>query len=729
MGERQLLQGPVGEILLRRDPAGVPVIEAGGARDLVFAQGWLHARDRQVQMLFTRCVAQGRLAECFSPSEEAVASDLFMRRLGLAFHAKEDAARLDETTRGWLQDYANGVNAYLQGNWRRMEFFLTGFVPEPWEPEDTVLTLKIMSYLGLAQAQQDIEKLLIQLLAGEAEEEFLRDLFHPHLDGLDETLLGLLKKVRIEEPFLTRSQEMLALLPHMQASNNWVVSPQRSVTGSCLLATDPHLEVNRLPAVWYEIVARIPGSYSMGINMPGLPGIAMGRTHCLSFGFTYGCMDQVDYFLEDCKEGQYRRGEQWCDFDVRTEVIWRKGAEPLVVEVFENDLGVLEGDPRKPGIYLLRAWFGLREGGAESFEAFRRFLEARTVAEAQPLLAPFLTSCNWLLADDQGNIGYQQSGILPRRRHSGLYPLPAWEPDNHWQGRVDPELLHRVLNPPEGVLATTNDHQQNPRGPLSMNLVNGDYRSERIHGLLQAAETFTIEDLKRFQLDLYSVQAERYLDFFEPFLPPTCSAMQLKAWDCRYSLDSQEAVWFEAIYVRLIGAAFGDFFGSGVWSEMIEESGLLNDFHVLLDEMFFDFECRWLSREARKDLTRRVLEEILEDPPEGTWGEKNQVVMQNIFFRGKLPQALGFDVGPLPLSGGRASLRQGRVYRSHGRTTTFVPSWRFVTDLGEHACETALPGGGSDSRFSRWYTDGVSGWLGGEYKHLATSPLPDKSLK
>jgi penicillin amidase len=44
------------------------------------------------------------------------------------------------------------------------------------------------------------------------------------------------------------------------------------------------------------------------------------------------------------------------------------------------------------------------------------------------------------------------------------------------------------------------------------------------------------------------------------------------------------------------------------------------------------------------------------------------------------------------------------------------PSYRFVTDLAQSVVWTALPGGPSDRRFSRWYTSGVRDWVAGRLK-------------
>src|SRR5690606_6899013 len=63
------------------DSLAVPHVWAASLEDLVFAQAYLHARERLWQMELFRRVAQGRLAEIFGPELEA--SDRFLRVLGL----------------------------------------------------------------------------------------------------------------------------------------------------------------------------------------------------------------------------------------------------------------------------------------------------------------------------------------------------------------------------------------------------------------------------------------------------------------------------------------------------------------------------------------------------------------------------------------------------------------------------------------------------------------------
>ena len=91
--------------------------------------------------------------------------------------------------------------------------------------------------------------------------------------------------------------------------------------------------------------------------------------------------------------------------------------------------------------------------------------------------------------------------------------------------------------------------------------------------------------------------------------------------------------------------------------------------------------------------------------------------MNNIFFDGKLPSFFGFDRSNIEIPGNRATVSQGAVYKAHGRTTSFCPSWRFVVSLESNECQAHLPGGLSDRRFSKNYQSDISNWENFHYRH------------
>ena len=709
-----------------RTSDGVMTLRAEDDLALARGLGFAHAHDRMVQMMLVRLVGQGRLCECLANDDDTLAIDVFMRQMGFEIDAEADVANLSEDGRRLGDAYAEGVNHYLETQRRPLELVLVGYRPHPWSVADTLLTIKLMSFIGLAQSQQDMEKFLIQALGAGVSKGLLEKLVAPHLDGLDDDTLSHLSELQHVEPLVPEALRFLSATPTLMASNNWAVSGSRSDSGSPKQCNDPHLECNRLPAVWYEAVMHTANDYRMGATMPGIPGLVMGRTADLSFGFTYGFMDMVDYFLEDCRDGACRREAGFEPLRVRTETIARKGEEPLRITIRENDLGVLESSPHeqelKDGFYLTRAWSAHRGGAARSLDALARIPATRTVPEAQRVVRDVAISCNWLLADREGNIGYQQSGLLPDRLHSGLHPVPAWEEKWHWRGLVPSDRLHSVLNPPEGFLATANDDHNPPAGPLAINLPMGSYRADRIRALLGECSTCTAGDMERIQTDLYSLQAERYMEILRPLLPDSFAGRLLGGWDFRYDRASRGATVFETVYHALLEEVFGKgLFGEEVWASVVTSTAILADYYHLFDNILLGDDPSWFGDEGKDGMISRVLGAALTEVSLEAitpWGKRQQIVMKNIFFDGRLPLWLGFDHGPIELEGNRATVVQGGVFTSHNRQTTFTPSWRFITDLAEDRARTALAGGPSARRFSKWYTTDVQRWLDGRYKTL-----------
>src|SRR5437867_10031019 len=101
-----------------RDPFGVPQIYADNTDDLFFGQGYVHAQDRLWQMELNRHIGLGQLSELFGDvvfgSSTTVEVDKFLRTIGLASAARADWTASDEGARHDLQQYADGVNAFLR---------------------------------------------------------------------------------------------------------------------------------------------------------------------------------------------------------------------------------------------------------------------------------------------------------------------------------------------------------------------------------------------------------------------------------------------------------------------------------------------------------------------------------------------------------------------------------------------------------------------------------------
>jgi len=701
------------------------------ARDdlgLAAAWGFAHAHDRALQLLVTRIIGQGRLCELLDDSPAALEIDLFMRRNLFAAASGEEAESLSGRAMSLAEAYAAGVNERLTRG-RPWELRLLRVPPEPWAPSDTLLTLRLMTFVGLAQAQGDAEVAILQALRAGVDRGKLARLFRPHLDGLDDMLLEAIRSLR-HVPALVPG---LPPLPVPRASNNVAVAGRRSASGAALYASDPHLEVNRLPAIWYEVVGTLPGGdFRAGVTVPGVPGLVMGRTRAIAAGFTYGFADTIDLVLEEVRDGHFRRGEEWLPLRERRETLRRRKGPPCEVVVFETDAGVLETPEEASrvddGLWIARAWTGRRAGGAASLEAILDLWAAPDVDRGAEAAARVALSASWLLAGRDGRIAAQQSGLLPRRRRDpGLLPLRGWEPGDRWDGTLPPSALARVAGDADGVLVTANDGGHGAWKPVGITLCMGSDRADRLRELADAKGAaggrLTAADLGAMQADLVSGQARRLLSALEPYLPDLPAVRELRAWDRRYDAGSKGAVLFEGLYAALCEELFGaGLLGRDAWRALRDTTLVHAFFFRLFDDLLAREEAEeWFGAEGKAAFVARVARRALEgvDPSAlGPWGASRRVFLRHLLFGGKLPPALGFDRGPFEVVGGRATVVQGQLLSLAGRESAFCPSWRFVTDLATDVSETALAGGPSDRRFSRWYATDLARWLAFERKTL-----------
>ena len=129
-----------------RDAAGFAHITATTAHDLFVAQGYIHAQERMWQMEVWRRISAGRLSELFGAS--SLEQDRFIRTLGWRQAAERDLAALSGDTRGILDAYVAGVNAWLDANRGNLglAFVITGANPEPWTVLDTLTWGKVQAW-------------------------------------------------------------------------------------------------------------------------------------------------------------------------------------------------------------------------------------------------------------------------------------------------------------------------------------------------------------------------------------------------------------------------------------------------------------------------------------------------------------------------------------------------------------------------------------------------------
>jgi penicillin amidase len=707
---------------IERDSSGTPIIRESTERELYRGLGASHARDRRGQMIFMRILGQGRISELLEPSDASLQADIFFRQMNWQSAGDDQLKALTTEAREIAESYCQGVNEFGLKVPLPMRVATRGYVPEPWTIDDIFLMTRMTAYLTLAQSQGELERLLVQMIQAGIPSAKLRELFPSLDDNLNEDLL---RKVKLNRRIVPDSVIWKYAAARMMASNNWVVGGTKTASGKPILAGDIHLEVNRLPNVFAEQILQASGRYFVGATLPGVPSLVIGRTSDLAWTPTYAFMDAEDSWIEQCRADKYLvtdgEGESWSPIEHRDELIRRRGRQPYELRTFFTRHGLVDGVPAADGYSLATCWATYRSG-AQTLNNSARLWHAQTVEEAMQCFSRMESAWNWVLTDRQGNIGYQMSGLMPKRRPgvSGLIPLPGWKRENDWQGTVAPEHLPRCLNPDQGYFVTANNDLNRFGETAPINAPMGPYRANRIAELIEKNDCITVEDVKRMQYDVRSTQANQFMNILRPLLPDTPQGRTLREWDCCYDLRSEGAYLFEAVYESLLLTVFNEG-GLGVEAVafLYSETGTFADFYANFDAVLLAEDSLWFSNERREDLYRRVLSASLKVRP-ASWGERQQVLMSYLPFQGKFPTVLSLLRlnRPIRLPGGRATIHQGQIYRSTNRQTTFAPAYRFITDLSKHEAHSNLAGGPAESPWSRWYCSELSNWLGGRYKTL-----------
>ena len=473
------LPGMDAAVSVTLDGDGIPLIRAGSERDAAAALGFVHARDRMFQMDLMRRNASGRLSEVAGPA--ALRLDRTMRVLGLRRRAEGDLAGLDADTRGVLDAYAAGVNAWLaaRGRLAAPEFIALG-PPEPWSAVDSLLWGKTMGlYLSSNWRLEVARAALLQRQPGLPVQEYWPPQDGSHAAaaasgvGLP-TRLGALVPA-FPEPFT---------LPD-EASNEWAVDGSHTASGAPLLAGDPHLGFS-MPGIWYLARIETPRGVLAGATAPGVPFLVMGHNGRIAWTFTTTGADTQDVFIETpLPDGMYATPDGPRPFVTREERIRIRGWPDEVLQVRETRHGPVLSDLDAPGGPVLAvAMANLQPGdAADGLLALNRAADVATAGVAAArITAPVQ---NMLVADRAGIAQFTTGRIPVRAAGDGSIPVPGADGAHDWTGYASGDALPHQVAPASGRVVNANERTAPPEFPVFMGRDwFGDWRARRIQALL-----------------------------------------------------------------------------------------------------------------------------------------------------------------------------------------------------------------------------------------------------
>jgi len=359
-------------------------------------------------------------------------------------------------------------------------------------------------------------------------------------------------------------EEILHRLGEPAGSNNWVVDGAHSATGQAMVSNDPHLTF-QYPSLFHlsHVVASATGLNVIGGSFPGIPVTLIGRGAHVGWGVTVVGYDVTEVYQETTTFGidafghpgpvsVLYKGNQVPVIAVQQDVGVRAstglGKTTITVYVVPHHGPIVAAvpsgsDPTHGVAYSVR-WTG-NATQSDDARAFYRLNNAASVADAVQALdgdpkdgggnytGYYTGAQNFVLADDQGHIGYDPHACVPLRPWAtsiGVYPLPnvpvpgssgmlEWGDNFGLPLCVPNDKLPKAVGSNKGFLATANSdplgasddndpYENNPGNTpyLSYSWDDGlGFRIARIQDVLSSkiadAGTISLDDMHALQTD------------------------------------------------------------------------------------------------------------------------------------------------------------------------------------------------------------------------------------
>jgi penicillin amidase len=537
-----------GQVTVYWNEHQVPFIEATTDRDAAFTLGLVHAHLRLGQMEVMRRVSQGRLSEVAGPIPQVADIEQALRILNLGKTSKTVYAAMPADAKAWLDAFVEGINHYqATASELPHEYALLGLEREPWHSEE-ILTIGRLASVDVSWF------VWFRVLALREREDW------PQLWA------ALLEAGTTSAPSFAWTQssalnEFTNILSTMSrtGSNSMAIGAAKTGTGAAMIANDPHLGIS-LPNLWVLGGVKSPSYHVVGLMVPGVPFVAVGRNEHIAWGGTN--MRSAGSDLFDVKSVP---ADQITERIETARTRWWFDSE---IKIRETPYGPIFSDaeilPKRDGEVLALKWIGhypsdevtamLRVNGARDWDEFRAALEGFSISPQ-----------NFLYADVNGNIGQLTATHLPRR--SKALPKDLVRPLSDakaWDEFVTSRDLPSAYNPRDGFLASANNRGAEAQVPVGY-FFSADDRVTRMQDVLGGMARVTADDLKRLQMDTYSAASAAMREAFVARVRAdnlTLSDEQrqtlemIAAWDARYDGNSAGAVAFEATMAALLPAVF-----------------------------------------------------------------------------------------------------------------------------------------------------------------------------
>ena len=715
-------------VSVSRDSIGHTTVQAQSRLDLARAMGFIHAQERFLSMDTRRRLAAGELAALLGPF--VLEQDRENRLHRFRERARKIVMELPEAEHAILQAYTEGVNQGLEALpvWPfPYVLFLTQ--PEPWKPEDSILSLLAMhlvlqgrhwkydSVVGFLHENFGADVANFLAPVGTHYDAPLDDtpipLFAPHVPEAHEIDLG-------DTPLDPEHLKDIRMSWENPGSNAFAVSGELTSHGSALLANDMHL-VLLVPNIWYRMhwqwVDSGKNHMASGLTLPGLPWFVAGSNGQVAWGYTNSNVDSQDLVVLDPAEPSLTSVEEVLEvrFGLDEKFTYEDSSWGPVVSV--------DAQNRKRALRWASHWLTGTHINFSQVEVAQDIRSAMTLFQQSAI--PWQ---NVLIADREGNIGWTMAGALPKRKgYSGRIPIQSDILEGHAPQWLSPDEYPVVLNPPGQRLWSANSRHIG--GEKYELLGDGRYtsgmRARQIRNRLREKTVFSESDLLALQRD----NRADYLDEWRPRLERAMNEASVASLVERHRVRAWLAEWDGHSNADSVGYRIIRTFRKRTHELFLlalqTRLGLFPDRHTrhlrwqldgpltrILDSGAQNFLPRGMQNwdEFLALALKLTIEDMTmegQDMADATWGARNYAQIRH-----PLSYALPFlggllDVPPSPLSG---DVNLPRVEHR-----AFGASHRAVVSPGrEEDGIMNMPTGQSGHPLSPFYNAGHNDWLEGK---------------
>ncbi|HEX4079394.1 MAG TPA: penicillin acylase family protein [Rhizomicrobium sp.] len=678
-------------VVIRWNAHHVPFIEAQSDRDLAVALGIVHAHLRLGQIEAFRRISAGRMSEMVGPV--ALGLDHTLRIFDFGGPVPDILRELPEETRSWLDGFVEGINHVLFAAAPPHEFALFELRREPW-------TVGEVLRLGRLFASDGLWLVWLRLLGIRRS---------PEWRGLWAKLVGA-GALKVPEPAAAMETAALQALlgaNNRSGSNALAVGAKRSENGAAWLAGDPHLSLS-LPGNWLLLGYRSPSHEAVGLMIPGLPLMAIGRNPLIAWGGTslHGHMTELCNTANAGKDG-------WSS---REEVFRPRWSHSRRLKVRTCDLGPILSDSEfynASETPLALRWVG--HHASDEYTSMLAVSRARDWSEFRSALRGFaVPGLNMVYADAKGNTGHALAAWVP----NGALPVPDdlvnHEARGSWCDFLNSAELPARFNPESGFVVSANGR---PDGDVVVgHLFSSRDRADRITRLLEAAPRVGFRELAAIQTDVQVDAAQNLARMFAraarsgPGSPPNkrCAEVLalLETWDGNYNAQSRGAAAFE-----LMLFAFARAFHSPDALMAYHASWALRDLIRADVESGDESQVAVAARRALHWVSRRL----------GTrrWGDLHRLRLN--YPLGAFPLAgRPYRYCDLPSSGGSDTVMKTANGLVSGRhSVRYGANARYIFDMSDVDGNYFVMLGGQDGSFgSTTFADQVEHWRRSAYVQL-----------